>query len=213
MFKRIACSVMVGMMLLIPGAVASASTITVHTTLNVGDIVPGASGFTGGVQGAPPFSPFSVQLAPGDIFDFTIDFGGGQLTINNLSFIWAFSYANLVSDVTGTGRLALLDTALAPLFTSNVKTDTEGSVHFGQNFSSSEFPGLPASVTFGGLRYLGTLDAYVDPDVHVRNYDNPALYFMADGFRTAPVPDAGSTLLLLGAGLAGLAGARRRMRK
>ena len=32
-------------------------TQVVTTTLNVNDIVAGLSGFTGGVQGAPPFSP------------------------------------------------------------------------------------------------------------------------------------------------------------
>lgn len=91
MFKRFACSVMVGLVVLMSAGVASAATITVKTTLNVADIEAGKSGFTGGVQGAPPFSPgFSVQLAERDVFDFTIDFGGGQLTIDNLSFIWAF---------------------------------------------------------------------------------------------------------------------------
>jgi len=114
------------------GTTAMASTETVVTNLNINDIEAGKSGYTGGVQNAPPFSPFSVDLSVGDTFDYTINFlPGQQLTINNLSFIWAFSYANVSADVTGTGSLSLLDSTGAALYTSNVKTDTEGQVHFG----------------------------------------------------------------------------------
>jgi hypothetical protein len=212
MFKRFACGALVGLVILCSGAPASAGTVSVKTTLNVADIVPGLSGFTGGVQGTPPFSPaYSVELAPGDVFDFTIDFGGGQLTINDMNAIWAFSYADIVSEATGTGSLALLDSVGNPLFTSTTKTDTEGDVHFGQYFTVADFPSLPATVTFGGLRYVGTLDAYVDPDVHVRTYATPALYFVADSYIVRPVPDAGSSLLLLGMSLAGLRAWKKRI--
>jgi hypothetical protein len=214
MFKRFACSALVGIVVLFTGTAASANIITVNTTLNVADIEAGKAGFTGGVQGTPPFSPaYSVQLSPGDVFDFTIDFGGGQLTINDMNAIWAFSYADIVSDVTGTGSIALLDSSGNPLYTSMTKTDTEGEVHFGQYFGVADFPILPSTVTFGGVRYVGTLDAYVDPDVQVRTYATPALYFVAGSYIVRPVPDAGSSLLLLGAGLASLAAARRRMQK
>ena len=183
---------------------AMADIATVNTTLDVNDILT-SPGWTGGVQGAPPFAPsFSVNLSPGDTFDFTINFlPGQQLTINNLSFIWAFSYANAVANVTGTGALSLLDSTGTALYTSNTKTDTEGAVHFGQGFGGSEFPGLPTSVTFAGLHYLGTVDAYTNPDptlypdVTVRTYNDPALYFSAESFSTtSSVPEPFSLLLL-----------------
>lgn len=184
-------------------APAMAALVTVSTTLSTADIVPGLSGFTGGVQGSPPFTPpYSVQLAEGDTFDYTISFlPGQQLTINNLSFIWAFSYADVISQVTGTGSLSLLDSTGSPLYTSNAKTDTEGDVHFGQFFNNSDFTSLPASVTFSGLRFIGTVDDYVEPGVTVRTYDNPAFYFNAGSFTAVPEPTtmvAGALLLPFG---------------
>ena len=188
------------------GAVAPAMasiTETVTTTLNVADIVAGARGFTGGVQNSPPFIPaFSVPLSAGDTFDFTINFlPGQQLTINNPTLLWAFSYANLVTDVNGTGSLSLLDSTGAAIYTSNQKTDTEGSVHFGQFFSNTDFPSLPASVTFSGLHYVGTVNYYVDTSVTNRIYSDPAFYFSAASFTTTAVPEpttmvAGALLLL-----------------
>ena len=174
------------------------TTQVVVTNVNVGDIHPGGIGF--GVQDAPPFTPpFSVDLSAGDTFDFTINFLPGQLlTINNPVTIWAFSYADSSTDVIGTGSLSLLGSTGAALYTSNTKTDTEGSVHFGQYFSASDFPGLPASVTFAGLHYIGTVDSYVDPNVTVRTYNDPAFYFTADSFTTTGVgvPEPSSLLLL-----------------
>lgn len=198
-------------------APAMASTATVTTTLNVADIQAGLYGFTGGAQGSPPFTPpFSVELSAGDTFDFTINFEPGQkITINNLSFIWAFSYTQFDSgtSVTGTGSLSFLDSNGAALYTSNIKTDTEGAYHFGQNFNDSDFNSLPASVTFSGLHYVGTVDSYSDPVVLVRTYNKPALFFNADSYTAMPVPESETyAMLIAGLGLLGFTASRRKQK-
>jgi hypothetical protein len=126
--------------------------------------------------------------------------------------IWAFSYADQGTDVTGTGTLSFLDSGGSAFYASNVKTDTEGSIHFGQQFSTSDLPGLPASVSFSGLRYNGTVDAYIDPNVTVRTYETPALYFTAYSFTTTvPVPEPSTCLAGLSAlGMLGLFAWRNR---
>ena len=184
---------------------ASAVAVTVNVTLDVADIVAGLNGYTGGAQESPPFQPgFNVAIAEGDTFNFTIDFVGAQtLTIDNVNALWAFSYATSSTDVTATGSLTLLDALGNTIYASDVKTTTEGAAHLGQYFVGGDFPGLPASVTFGGLRYVGTVDDYVTPGITVRDYNDPAFYFVSDSF-TANVPEPGAALLMLG-GLAALA--------
>ncbi len=180
---------------------ASAAALTVTTTVSVADIVPGLDDFTGGARNVPPFSAFSGDLAAGDDFDLTINFlPGEQLTINNLSFIWAFSYAfGGSSVVNGTGTLSLLDGSGTVLYASVSKTTDEGFAHFGQSFIKSDFIGLPTSVSFSGLRYVGKLNSYADPGVTSRTYNNPAFYFTADSFistNLTQIPEPSSILLL-----------------
>jgi hypothetical protein len=183
-----------------------AGTFVATTTISVADIVPGLFGFTGGAQSSPPFSPISGVLAAGDTFDYTISFlPGQQLTINNLSFIWAFSYpAADSSSVNGTGTLSLLDGKGTALHTSNSKTSNEGSFHFGQQFAGSDFPGLPAVVSFSGLHYVGTLNSYAEASVTSRTYNNPGLFFNADSFSAGtigtPVVPEPSSMVLFGGG-------------
>jgi hypothetical protein len=185
----------------------------VTTTLDLADLVAGKDGFTAGVRDFPSFSPsFSVQLSAGDTFDYTINFAPGQqLTIDNLSMIWAFSFANVSSDVTGTGNLSLLDSTGAALYTSNTKTDTEQFIHFGQIFYASDFASLPTTVSFSGLHYVGTVDSYSDPGVTVRTYDDPAFYFNAYRYTVTAVPEPETYALML-AGLGLLGGIARRRR-
>lgn len=184
---------------------ASATTVVVNQTLDLAQAGFTTPGFTYAPSSA--FSPgFSVQLAVGDTFDFTIDFMGTQaLTLINASQLWAYAYANQSSDVTGTGQLSLLDGTGAALLTSDLKTDTEGVVHFGQYFNSSDFAGgLPATLTFSGVRYVGTVDAYAEPGLTVRTHDSASFSFTADAHLVSGVPEPESVLLML-AGLGGLA--------
>jgi hypothetical protein len=157
------------------------------------------------------FSPdFSYTLTAGDSLDFTAMFAHGEtLTLKNPNLFWLFSYATdgQVSDVNGTGSLELLDAAGNPIYTSNVKTDDEGSVHFGQFFSPSDFTSLPSSVTIGGLHYVGTLNFYDDPTVTTRTYADPQVIF---GVSATPEP-ASWALMLIGFG--GLGAALRSSRQ
>lgn len=184
---------------------ASAATVVVNQTLDLAQAGFMTPGFTYAPSSA--FSPaFSVQLAVGDTFDFTIDFLGAQtLTLINAASLWAIAYATQSSDVTGTGQLSLLDASGVSFLNSNMKTDTEGVVHFGQNFQSSDFAGgLPATLTFSGVRYVGTVDAYAEPGLTERTHDSASFAFSADGHLVSGVPEPESVLLML-AGLGVLA--------
>ena len=202
---------------------AQAVTVTVNVTLDTAGIVeqtPGSGFF--GVQGSPAFTPaVSFALAVGDTLNDTIDFLDAQtLTITGVDSLWGliFSSSGGEQDSSSQGTLTLLSTSGAALWTSAMKTDLEGSVHVGQFFSSFEFPGLPADVTFGGLRYVGTVLSYtprnpgVDPVITTRDYNQPAFYFGAQSYVTAiPEPASGASLLR-GLALTGLWLQRRRRR-
>lgn len=167
-------------------------------------------GFTAGWRGFGSFSPnFGFDLSAGDTLDFTVQFVAGQsLTLINPSFFWLFSYGSAVSNVNGTGSLALLDAGGNALFTSNSKTDDEGVVHFGQYFDPGDFAALPTTLTFQGLHYVGTLNSFADPDVMSSHYADPQVLFSADGARLGGVgvPEPGPwALMLLGFGGLGVA--------
>ena len=183
---------------------ADAATATINLTLDASFI-----DITGSVQGAPAFAPpVSFSLAEGDTLDYTVQFLPGQsLTLVNPAHLWSFIFAVGASDVTGTGTLALLDSSGVPLFTSLSKTNTEGSVHFGQFFFAGDFVGLPGTITFSGLHYVGTVVDYVEPGITTRNYVEPSFSFQADSFVTS-VPEPQGWALML-AGLCGVVGVRR----
>ena len=210
---KLLATVALGLGLALSAAAAQANTVTLNETLDLSTAQQNYS-FTAGWRGFGSFSPaFSFELAAGDSLDYTIDFKGEQtLTLTNPTFFWAFSYATSgeSTGANGTGTLTLLDTAGAPIFTTSVKTDDEGAVHFGQQFSDADFGGLPGVLTFGGLRYVGTLDGYDDPGVTVRTYADPQVLFNADGALVGGVPEpAAWTLMIAGFGLAGIALRRR----
>ena len=183
---------------------AQAVTTTVQVTLNAALIADTGNGFTGSAQGAPAFAPpLSFNLAEGDTLNYTVRFLPGQsLTLVNPSTLWSFIFADVVSDVTGTGTLALLNSAGVALYTSQSKTDTEGAVHFGQFFDPSDFIGLPSTITFSGLRYVGKVVDYLEPGVTTRAYADPNFSFSADSF-VVSVPEPGTSGLWL-AGLGGV---------
>lgn len=184
---------------------ASAATVVVTTTL---DAAPASTYYDGAA-----FTPFSVELAEGDTFDYTVDFIGDQtLTLTGANGLWFASFANVSSSVTGTGTLSLLDAEGNAFLTSQVKTDTEAEVHFGQYFTSSDFAdGLPASLTFYGLHYVGTVDDYTAEGVTSRTYAAPFLLITAgDVAVSGAVPEPATWLMFVaGFGLVGSAVRRR----
>lgn len=203
-FKFAACAVIAATALSAP---AYATNIVVNQTLDVTQPMSGTFPAFYGWQGTPAFDGgFNVAIAEGDTFDFTIDFLGSQtLTVNNPTMVWAFSFADQGSEVTGTGTFSFLDAAGLPFLTSSTKTDTEASVHFGQFFHESDFAGgFPSSITFSGVRYSGTLNDYIQPGVITRNYDSPAFYISA-----VPEPET-YVMLLAGLGLLGFMARRRK---
>lgn len=189
---------------------------TTQTLVLTGDLAQGGptQNFSFELPG-PAFSPpFDVTLAVGDVLDLTMHFLPGQsLTINAPTMFWAFTFANVASDVQATGKLTLLDAAGVPVLTSDVKTDTEGVVHFGQSFYASDFTGgLPSAMTLGGLHYIGTVDAYLEPGVTERQYADPRLSLMAESITINGVVPEPSPGMLLVAGLAAVALLKRRVR-
>jgi PEP-CTERM motif len=200
---------------------ASASTVTLNETLDISQPQNGGTSFGGWrdfTADGGAFSPsYSFDLSAGDTVDMSVQFLAGQsLTLVNPTTLWLFNFitAGDQSNVDATGSLELLGSDGSVLYASNTVTDAEGSVHFGQFFSNSDFTDLPGTVTFSGLRYVGTLNAYEDPDVTVRTYGDPDFAFTADSATiSGVVPEpAAWALMILGFGGAGAA-LRRRARQ
>jgi hypothetical protein len=223
----LAAVVAVGLSGLAVSGAASASTVTLNETLDIsqpqnnGSSFGGWNGYTS--DGGAFSGSASFDLSAGDSVDMTAMFKPGQsLTLVNPSQLWMFNFvtAGDASDVMSTGSLELLDSTGAVLWESNEKTDQEGEAHFGQFFSPGDFASLPSTITFAGLRYVGTLDAYVqdpgNPDettvVTTRTYGDPEFAFNADSATiSGVVPEpAAWALMILGFGGAGAALRRRR---
>ncbi len=198
---------------------AYAANVTINETINLAvaenpSTSPGWFGWRDFTGAGGAFSPdFSYTLSAGDTLNFTAMFASGQsLTLTHPQMFWLFSYITdgPQSSVNSTGNLTLFDTMGNPIYTSIVKTDDEGSVHFGQYFYAADFASLPNVLTIGGLEYDGTLNSYDDSTVTIRTYGDPQVVFDASGVTIAGIPEA-STWALLGLGFAGLgfAGYRR----
>lgn len=203
-FKFSACAVIAATVLSAP---TYATNIVVNQTLDITQPMVGIFPGFFGWQGTPAFDGgFNVAIDEGDTFDFTIDFLSSQtLTLNNPTQVWAFAFTDQDSDVTATGTFSFLDAAGLPFLTSNVKTDTEGAIHFGQYFRDNDFAGgLPSSITFSGVRYSGTLDDYIDAGVTTKSYNVPVFMISA-----VPEPET-YAMLLTGLGLLGFMVRRRK---
>lgn len=197
---------------------ASASVVTMNATANLalatftsGSVQAG--NYFGNVAALPLAAPVTVGI--GDTFVYRLDFlGNQQLTVQNLSLAWplvltqGFGQATTI-DMAGTLELLAADNSVVATAT---KTNSDGSIHIAQIFSGADF-GSPASVTFAGFRYTGTVLA---ESVNPRTYDGPTLWFegrsvSVSEFVPNNVPEPGSlALMVLGLGAAGAMLKRRR---
>ena len=126
---------------------ASASMVTLNETLDISQPQNGGTSFGGWrdfTTDGGAFSPsYSFDLSAGDTVAMSVQFLPGQsLTLVNPTTLWLLNFITSgdQSDVNATGSLDLLAADGSVLYASNTVTDTEGSVHFGQFFSNTDFP-------------------------------------------------------------------------
>ncbi len=203
------------LILLLGASAATASSVSITETFdisNLGSICTISDCYLQPTGASVPGHGF--DLAVGDTLDHRINFTNNQgITLTNPSMLWLLTYATTNSDVTGVGSLSLLDVHGNAFLTSNVLTDTESAVHFGQFFYATNFSSpLPSSLTFFGLEYVGTVISYGSGET-TREYTSSALVMSADQFSLAAAPEPASwTLMMLGVGGMGAA-LRTRRRK
>ncbi|WP_174275315.1 PEPxxWA-CTERM sorting domain-containing protein [Sphingomonas bacterium] len=165
---------------------------------------------------AAQLSP-AVAIAAGDTLDFTINFAGNEsITLNGDRKFFAelqTAAGQAQANANMTGTLYLLGTNY-----SMTKTGTEGTDHVGEQYVLADInaAGLPSTVTFNGLRWVGTINSY-DSGVTSRLYDLPSFSVTASGAAVINGSAAGAVpepatwgMMVLGFGATGAALRRRK---
>jgi hypothetical protein len=204
-------------------AAAQAATVNVSQSVDLGQVYNFGNFIS--IDGSVFDPATDVTISVGDTLNFQVDFlGNQQMRIDGFSFAFPALYMEGVNGglyvrTAATGSFSFLDTDGNVVLTSNV-TDTRSccAPQFNQPFFDYDFPNLPSTITFGGIRYSAVLDAYlslysedVEPTATSRRYDGSGLYLSGSqitvlGLGGAAVPEPASwAMMITGFGFAGAA--------
>ena len=200
-FKRIC----IALALIAPVASASAAIVTVNQTVDLTQF--NLAG--GNIQKFYGGTPLTLNI--GDTLNLSYDFLGNQTLIMNApSYIYGWVAASSGStSFTSTGSMTLVG-ATGPVKTAS-ETATDGCAHFGNTFFANQFTTAPGPISFSGMQFSMTVDAYTG-DLTTRDYSGPWLVMGGSGMSIgSAIPEPGS-IALLGLGLAALAFAGKRKR-
>jgi hypothetical protein len=176
------------------------------------------------IGSGPSVAPVTVsESAPNNSIDLKMSFAAGQsITVSGLLSVWEYIGAvagSTPSLVQQSGTLTLLGSGTAghPADYMLSRTSIDGLVHIGQSFdlldgSFSSLPPFPASLTFTGLRWQGTIDDYLVPGLAARSYATPGFTVAALAGSVTRVPEPATwAMLVFGFGTIGAAlrGSRR----
>lgn len=195
-------------------APATAATVVVSLTVNLNTI----NLATGSVV-MMPVPAVRPTLAQGDVLDLRLDFTGDQaLTFDvgpaSFSRIWLFGDAdNRGTFFTSTASLTFADATGVIRSTPILDTETSGMVHYGNEFSASQFATGSGRGGFSGLRLLATVTDYVDDNTHT--YTGTYLNFGGSNFSigtVAAVPETATWGMMI-AGFGMIGGALRARRR
>jgi hypothetical protein len=221
--RSIAAAILAGVAVFFATASATAATVADTSTLDLSVVGLTNNGkeLDACCNGQGFGSYSNVTLSPGDQFDFTINFSPGQeLTIEKLSVVvigvWS---TKSIPYFNATGQIFFLDSTGSTVFESKIKTSTQGSDTYFQGFfddTLTDFPGLPPSLTFSGIHYVGTLNSFGDPTITSRDYRIPFLDIAGESASisygsTSPAPEPSLwAVFMIGVGCVGGAVRARR---